>query len=205
MSFCIAANVSGSIFYFLARAKTNLDGGKDGARGRIDPSWTLLFTRDCEFVLEIISSTAVAFWLIFYACPFFFFRLLLLVDEMLIFTKKIIIFFWQILVAPAVAGVAVGVGVPILLAYVYGVVPISLCRSGVCGVSASPRGVRIDFNDQGTIDGNANDNSSSVYFANNKNTDAMSVDTGNPLVGNPSIGKYCSLSSLLCHNDYVYV
>lgn len=27
----------------------------------------------------------------------------------------------------------VGVGVPIMLAYVYGVVPLSLCRNGACG------------------------------------------------------------------------
>lgn len=32
------------------------------------------------------------------------------------------------------AGLAVGIGVPILLFYVYGVVPVSLCRSGA-GVS----------------------------------------------------------------------
>jgi len=33
-----------------------------------------------------------------------------------------------------------GVGVPILLAYVYGVVPISLCRSGGCGVTTTQAG-----------------------------------------------------------------
>lgn len=38
---------------------------------------------------------------------------------------------------------------PIMLAYVYGVVPISLCRSGGCGVSAgSGKGVRIEFDDE---------------------------------------------------------
>lgn len=52
------------------------------------------------------------------------------------------------IVAPAIAGVAVGVGVPILLAYIYGVVPVSLCQNGVCGVSTSPLGVRIDFDDE---------------------------------------------------------
>lgn len=37
---------------------------------------------------------------------------------------------------------------PILLAYVYGVVPISLCRSGGCGVSTTDTGgVRIDFDE----------------------------------------------------------
>lgn len=38
---------------------------------------------------------------------------------------------------------------PIMLAYVYGVVPISLCRSGGCGVSAgNGKGVRIEFDDE---------------------------------------------------------
>ena len=42
-----------------------------------------------------------------------------------------------------------GIGVPIMLAYVYGVVPISLCRSGGCGVSAgNGKGVRIEFDDE---------------------------------------------------------
>lgn len=45
--------------------------------------------------------------------------------------------------------VCVGIGVPIMLAYVYGVVPISLCRSGGCGVSAgNGKGVRIEFDDE---------------------------------------------------------
>ena len=39
--------------------------------------------------------------------------------------------------------------VPILLAYVYGVVPISLCRSGGCGVTASNSGgVRFAFDEE---------------------------------------------------------
>lgn len=45
-----------------------------------------------------------------------------------------------------------GIGVPIMLAYVYGVVPISLCRSGGCGVSAgNGKGVRIEFDDENDI------------------------------------------------------
>lgn len=60
---------------------------------------------------------------------------------------------FQVLVAPAIAGVAVGMGVPILLAYIYGVVPVSLCQNGVCGVSASPLGVRIDFDDDDEVIG----------------------------------------------------
>ncbi|KAI8420693.1 hypothetical protein MSG28_007922 [Choristoneura fumiferana] len=38
----------------------------------------------------------------------------------------------SLLVSPIVAGLAVGIGVPILLFYVYGVVPVSLCRAGGC-------------------------------------------------------------------------
>lgn len=47
---------------------------------------------------------------------------------------------------------------PIMLAYVYGVVPISLCRGGGCGVSRGKgRGVRIDFDeDDGPITGKDN-------------------------------------------------
>ncbi|XP_061615498.1 E3 ubiquitin-protein ligase RNF19A-like [Phyllopteryx taeniolatus] len=55
----------------------------------------------------------------------------------------------SVIVSPAVAAVTVGIGVPIMLAYVYGVVPISLCRSGGCGVSAgNGKGVRIEFDDE---------------------------------------------------------
>ena len=38
----------------------------------------------------------------------------------------------SILVSPMLAALTVGVGVPIALGYIYGVVPISLCRSGGC-------------------------------------------------------------------------
>uniref|UniRef100_A0A3P9AMC7 RBR-type E3 ubiquitin transferase n=1 Tax=Esox lucius TaxID=8010 RepID=A0A3P9AMC7_ESOLU len=59
----------------------------------------------------------------------------------------------SIITAPVIAAVSVGIGVPIMLAYVYGVVPISLCRGGGCGVSRGKgRGVRIDFDeDDGPI------------------------------------------------------
>uniref|UniRef100_A0A1A8RQA2 RBR-type E3 ubiquitin transferase n=1 Tax=Nothobranchius rachovii TaxID=451742 RepID=A0A1A8RQA2_9TELE len=55
----------------------------------------------------------------------------------------------SIITAPVIAAVSVGIGVPIMLAYVYGVVPISLCRGGGCGVSRGKgRGVRIDFDEE---------------------------------------------------------
>ena len=107
--------------------------------------------------------------------------------------------------APAVAGVAVGMGVPILLAYIYGVVPVSLCQNGVCGVSATPLGVRIDFDDENTGNDNANDNATTgAFYSGRKNTDAASIGTANHLVGNPSIGNSIlpllslSLSLSLC-------
>jgi E3 ubiquitin-protein ligase RNF19A len=41
----------------------------------------------------------------------------------------------------------VAVGVPILLFYVYGVVPVSLCRAG-CGVSTTRDGVKFEFDEE---------------------------------------------------------
>ena len=38
------------------------------------------------------------------------------------------------------AVLAVSIGVPVLLCYVYAVVPIALCRSDGCGVSAGQNG-----------------------------------------------------------------
>ncbi len=41
---------------------------------------------------------------------------------------------------------------PILLAYVYGVVPISLCRSGGCGVTTTNSGgVRFEFEEENDV------------------------------------------------------
>lgn len=49
-----------------------------------------------------------------------------------------------VVISPILAGLAVGLGVPILLAYVYGVVPVSLCRSGGCGLTPSSSGIEIN-------------------------------------------------------------
>lgn len=54
----------------------------------------------------------------------------------------------SVLVSPVLAGLAVSIGVPILLAYVYGVVPLSLCRSGGCGVRTTTQGVRLDVDEE---------------------------------------------------------
>ncbi|XP_022251100.1 E3 ubiquitin-protein ligase RNF19A-like [Limulus polyphemus] len=84
----------------------------------------------------------------------------------------------SVLVSPILAGIAAGIGVPILLAYVYGVVPISLCRSGGCGVTTSASGVRFEFDEENDIGVAA---------------DGMSVDTAASHRGvNPSIGEVSS-------------
>lgn len=98
----------------------------------------------------------------------------------------------SVLFSPFIAGIAVGIGVPILLAYVYGVVPISLCRSGGCGVSTSASGVRIEFDEENEI-GMGNNPSAGNY-------DGASVDTAasqrgvNPSIGEVSLGMSASLS-----------
>ncbi|XP_034016168.1 E3 ubiquitin-protein ligase RNF19A-like [Thalassophryne amazonica] len=90
----------------------------------------------------------------------------------------------SVIVSPVVAVVTVGIGVPIMLAYVYGVVPISLCRSGGCGVSAgNGKGVRIEFDDE-------NDNIGSGAAA----TDTTSV--AETRLNNPSLGDGASVGGL---------
>ncbi|XP_078664932.1 E3 ubiquitin-protein ligase RNF19A-like isoform X2 [Branchiostoma floridae x Branchiostoma belcheri] len=94
----------------------------------------------------------------------------------------------SILVAPVLAALTVGIGVPIMLAYVYGVVPISLCRSGGCGVRTTQKGgVRFEFDD---------DNEAAAGVAG-----TMAGETGSlgPSLqgkeGNPSIGEGSLLSA----------
>lgn len=78
------------------------------------------------------------------------------------------------LVSPVLAGLAVAIGVPILLFYVYGVVPVSLCRAG-CGVSTSRDGVKFDFD----ID---------EEVGNKQHADTQSVDAVSR-IGATSIGE----------------
>ncbi|XP_077432587.1 E3 ubiquitin-protein ligase RNF19A-like [Vanacampus margaritifer] len=87
----------------------------------------------------------------------------------------------SVIVSPVVAAVTVGIGVPIMLAYVYGVVPISLCRSGGCGVSAgNGKGVRIEFDDE-------NDMNAATGTAATDSTSA--ADTrNNPSISEGSVG-----------------
>ncbi|KAM3858497.1 E3 ubiquitin-protein ligase RNF19A-like [Diretmus argenteus] len=91
----------------------------------------------------------------------------------------------SVIVSPVVAAVTVGIGVPIMLAYVYGVVPISLCRSGGCGVSAgNGKGVRIEFDDENDI--NVGNGAAA--------TDTTSV--AETRLNNPSLGDGASVGGL---------
>lgn len=80
------------------------------------------------------------------------------------------LFFRQVLVSPVLAGLAVAIGVPILLFYVYGVVPVSLCRAG-CAVSTTRDGFKFDFDEDDS-----------------RNQDATSVDAISR-IGATSIGE----------------
>ncbi|XP_034193527.1 E3 ubiquitin-protein ligase RNF19A [Osmia lignaria lignaria] len=86
----------------------------------------------------------------------------------------------SILVSPILAGLAVGIGVPILLFYVYGVVPVSLCRNGGCGVSTNGTEVRVDFDDENELMGS---------LGARIGGDAASIDVASHRGGNPSIGE----------------
>uniref|UniRef100_G3UB45 RBR-type E3 ubiquitin transferase n=1 Tax=Loxodonta africana TaxID=9785 RepID=G3UB45_LOXAF len=97
----------------------------------------------------------------------------------------------SVIVSPVVAAVTVGIGVPIMLAYVYGVVPISLCRSGGCGVSAgNGKGVRIEFDDERADDP--------------VNTTSVAEARHNPSIGEGSVGGLTgSLSASGSHMDRI--
>jgi hypothetical protein len=70
----------------------------------------------------------------------------------------------SILVSPMLAALTVGVGVPIALGYIYGVVPISLCRSGGCAsvTTKNGRGVNLEFDSDGDIVTNPNERSAAM-------------------------------------------
>ncbi|XP_053682134.1 E3 ubiquitin-protein ligase RNF19B-like isoform X2 [Sabethes cyaneus] len=74
----------------------------------------------------------------------------------------------SVIISPVLAGLAVAIGVPILLFYVYGVVPVSLCRAGC------DEGTKFEFDEE-------EDNGS-------RNHDATSVDAVSR-IGATSIGE----------------
>jgi len=96
-----------------------------------------------------------------------------------------------IIISPVLAGLAVGLGVPFLLAYVYGVVPISLCRSGGCGsLTTSTSGVRFDFDE----DAESLEPSAVITHKRLARQSTRSNDMGSSQ-GAPSIGEVSVVSS----------
>ncbi|XP_014671744.1 PREDICTED: uncharacterized protein LOC106812388 [Priapulus caudatus] len=94
----------------------------------------------------------------------------------------------SVLISPMLAGLAVGIGVPILLAYVYGVVPFSLCRSRGCGPTTSlEEGTCIEFDDdnEGTIG----------TFVLSENSSVLPHSVTNPSIGEMSVMTCTSASS----------
>uniref|UniRef100_A0A8K9UG19 RBR-type E3 ubiquitin transferase n=1 Tax=Oncorhynchus mykiss TaxID=8022 RepID=A0A8K9UG19_ONCMY len=101
----------------------------------------------------------------------------------------------SVIMSPVVAAVSVGIGVPIMLAYVYGVVPISLCRSGGCGVSTgNGKGVRIEFDDENQMTAGSG--------AQATDTTSVADTRNNPSIGEGSVGGMTgSLSASGSHVD----
>ena len=125
----------------------------------------------------------------------------------------------SMVISPLLAGLAVSIGVPILLCYVYGIVPIALCRSEGCGVYTSVSGVRIDVNEKeefqqpvatavfqgrsGTADGASVLNVDRRAPSEGTSTDGqrgMRSLIANPSIGEVSLGTSLSLGSG-CHLD----
>lgn len=87
------------------------------------------------------------------------------------------------IVSPIISAMALAVGIPILLGYVYGVVPLSLCRSSGGCLSASPsiENIHDQFAAASARRGNATGAQA---------TDVVSISTAaSHKLGNPSIGE----------------
>ena len=88
----------------------------------------------------------------------------------------------SLIVSPFLAGLAVSIGVPILLCYVYGVVPIALCRSEGCGVYTTVSGVRIDIDEDDIDMANAASQLANAVMTAGENAAASfrNMKSGNP-------------------------
>ncbi|EFP03670.1 hypothetical protein CRE_19265 [Caenorhabditis remanei] len=105
----------------------------------------------------------------------------------------------SLVVSPVMAVMAVGVGVPIMLAYVYGVVPLSLCRNGGCGLSSSDSSLALaDIDEEqlyGTPGANAPVDVSQFMTDSSKREEIVSID--------PSILSAVSMPHELRTRHYV--
>ncbi len=101
--------------------------------------------------------------------------------------NHLLFFILQILAAPILATLAVAIGVPILLFYVYGVVPVSLCRSSGCGVTASTSGVRLDFDEPEYMNQNILANKTNGSQGTSMDAEVVSHKDGNASIGEASL------------------
>lgn len=63
----------------------------------------------------------------------------------------------SIIISPVLAGLAVALGIPALLFFVYGIMPVSLCRQGECGLTGlitSATGLNIEFDEENIVPNN---------------------------------------------------
>ena len=107
----------------------------------------------------------------------------------------------SVIASPILAALTVGVGVPIALGYIYGVVPVSLCRSGGCATVTTTRngkGVNLEFEEAadpgggigvaGTTFGNSRSSSKNSMRGGDKGSTAAVV-TVVATVNNRGVGK----------------
>ncbi|XP_029902540.1 E3 ubiquitin-protein ligase RNF19A isoform X2 [Myripristis murdjan] len=113
----------------------------------------------------------------------------------------------SVFVSPVIAAVSVGVGVPLMLTYVYGVVPMSLCRNGWCRPQSEPpdsHKIQLEdlasFSDHWTGQNNAALSNTSVQEV------RVSVQEGGVLPSTsttpPELDTYLGLDKAAKHHGY---
>uniref|UniRef100_A0A0K0FL72 RBR-type E3 ubiquitin transferase n=1 Tax=Strongyloides venezuelensis TaxID=75913 RepID=A0A0K0FL72_STRVS len=102
-----------------------------------------------------------------------------------------------VIASPVLAVMAVGVGVPVLLAYVYGVVPLSICRNGDCG-----GGRNVDEDDELSM---ASDNIMDLFDDDfesvSKSFDRTNIIEKIPTEGNKRMSMNSELSKLINNKE----
>ena len=104
------------------------------------------------------------------------------------------------------AALTVGVGVPIALGYIYGVVPISLCRSGGCAsvtTLKNGRGVNLEFDTDGDLVTNANDRSTAMEASSAAEENVDGVVTVVATVNTRTPGAYSEFSEQTKYKVYI--
>nr|CAB3265640.1 ZF(RING/C6HC)-1 zinc finger protein [Phallusia mammillata] len=105
----------------------------------------------------------------------------------------------SVILSPALAALAVGVGVPVMLLYVYGVVPFSLCRTGSYGITSRnpngsnsalsmlPMGLRLDLGGTSGQPGSSTAEDTGNFHSGNGSINTR-LGPINPSIGEASVG-----------------